>query len=116
MPAEGFEPPTYGLQNRCTTTVLSRHACILPLSRAAYIAAVCACGDLRRFLCSSALGEIRAHYADVARQWHIGASTRELARQAVGGCALRSRRHIARYRRRHRARAESCNRGVRLAA
>jgi fatty-acyl-CoA synthase len=25
MPAEGFEPPTYGLQNRCTTTVLSRH-------------------------------------------------------------------------------------------
>jgi hypothetical protein len=27
MPAEGFEPPTYGLQNRCTTTVLSRHVC-----------------------------------------------------------------------------------------
>ena len=26
MPAEGFEPPTYGLQNRCTTTVLSRHS------------------------------------------------------------------------------------------
>jgi hypothetical protein len=26
VPAEGFEPPTYGLQNRCTTTVLSRHA------------------------------------------------------------------------------------------
>jgi hypothetical protein len=25
VPAEGFEPPTYGLQNRCTTTVLSRH-------------------------------------------------------------------------------------------
>jgi hypothetical protein len=25
LPAEGFEPPTYGLQNRCTTTVLSRH-------------------------------------------------------------------------------------------
>jgi hypothetical protein len=24
VPAEGFEPPTYGLQNRCTTTVLSR--------------------------------------------------------------------------------------------
>ncbi len=24
MPAEGFEPPTFGLQNRCTTTVLSR--------------------------------------------------------------------------------------------
>ena len=24
LPAEGFEPPTYGLQNRCTTTVLSR--------------------------------------------------------------------------------------------
>jgi hypothetical protein len=27
VPAEGFEPPTYGLQNRCTTTVLSRHLC-----------------------------------------------------------------------------------------
>jgi hypothetical protein len=27
VPAEGFEPPTYGLQNRCTTTVLSRHVC-----------------------------------------------------------------------------------------
>ena len=26
MPTEGFEPPTYGLQNRCTTTVLSRLA------------------------------------------------------------------------------------------
>jgi hypothetical protein len=25
LPAEGFEPPTYGLQNRCTTAVLSRH-------------------------------------------------------------------------------------------
>jgi hypothetical protein len=27
LPAEGFEPPTYGLQNRCTTTVLSRRGC-----------------------------------------------------------------------------------------
>jgi hypothetical protein len=25
MPAEGFEPPTNGLQNRCSTTELSRH-------------------------------------------------------------------------------------------
>ena len=25
VPAERFELPTYGLQNRCTTTVLSRH-------------------------------------------------------------------------------------------
>lgn len=25
VPTEGFEPPTFGLQNRCTTTVLSRH-------------------------------------------------------------------------------------------
>ena len=24
VPAAGFEPATYGLQNRCTTTVLSR--------------------------------------------------------------------------------------------
>ncbi len=27
VPAEGFEPPTFGLQNRCTTTVLSRLSC-----------------------------------------------------------------------------------------
>ena len=25
MPAEGLEPPTNGLQNRCSTTELSRH-------------------------------------------------------------------------------------------
>jgi hypothetical protein len=30
LPAEGFEPPTYGLQNRCTTTVLSRHTIARP--------------------------------------------------------------------------------------
>ena len=29
MPGEGFEPPTFGLQNRCTTTVLTR----LPVRR-----------------------------------------------------------------------------------
>jgi hypothetical protein len=29
LPAEGFEPPTYGLQNRCTTTVLSRRGLAL---------------------------------------------------------------------------------------
>ena len=34
MPAEGFEPPTYGLQNRCTTTVLSRHRRIVRIHRA----------------------------------------------------------------------------------
>ena len=26
VPGEGFEPPTFGLQNRCTTTVLTRQA------------------------------------------------------------------------------------------
>ena len=26
VPGEGFEPPTFGLQNRCTTTVLTRRA------------------------------------------------------------------------------------------
>ncbi len=25
VPDEGFEPPTFGLQNRCTTPVLTRH-------------------------------------------------------------------------------------------
>jgi hypothetical protein len=24
VPGEGFEPPTFGLQNRCTTAVLTR--------------------------------------------------------------------------------------------
>src|ERR1700727_2468798 len=27
MPGEGFEPPTFGLQNRCTATVLTRRDC-----------------------------------------------------------------------------------------
>jgi hypothetical protein len=26
VPGEGFEPPTFGLQNRCTATVLTRPA------------------------------------------------------------------------------------------
>ena len=26
VPGEGFEPPTFGLQNRCTTTVLTRRS------------------------------------------------------------------------------------------
>ena len=30
MPAEGLEPPTNGLQNRCSTTELSRHLKRLP--------------------------------------------------------------------------------------
>tara|TARA_R110002124_G_scaffold186539_4_gene353996 strand:+ start:120 stop:401 length:282 start_codon:yes stop_codon:yes gene_type:complete len=29
VPEEGFEPPTFGLQNRCTTTVLFRHIAFL---------------------------------------------------------------------------------------
>ena len=29
MPGEGFEPPTFGLQNRCTTTVLTRPLALL---------------------------------------------------------------------------------------
>lgn len=35
VPGEGFEPPAFGLQNRCTTTVLTRHysiaAIVFPL-------------------------------------------------------------------------------------
>src|ERR1700731_4643946 len=30
VPGEGFEPPTFGLQNRCTTTVLTRRRGIVP--------------------------------------------------------------------------------------
>jgi hypothetical protein len=26
VPGEGFEPPTFGLQNRCTATVLTRRS------------------------------------------------------------------------------------------
>jgi hypothetical protein len=29
VPGEGFEPPTFGLQNRCTATVLTRQSQIL---------------------------------------------------------------------------------------
>ena len=29
VPDEGFEPPTFGLQNRCTTAVLIRRPCAL---------------------------------------------------------------------------------------
>jgi hypothetical protein len=30
VPGEGFEPPTFGLQNRCTATVLTRPSPMLP--------------------------------------------------------------------------------------
>ena len=30
MPGAGFEPATFGLQNRCTTTVLTRPKYIIP--------------------------------------------------------------------------------------
>ena len=30
VPGEGFEPPTFGLQNRCTTTVLTRRHAKFP--------------------------------------------------------------------------------------
>jgi hypothetical protein len=30
VPGEGFEPPTFGLQNRCTTTVLTRRSGMVP--------------------------------------------------------------------------------------
>ena len=29
VPGEGFEPPTFGLQNRCTTTVLTRQDVVI---------------------------------------------------------------------------------------
>lgn len=40
VPAEGIEPPTFGLQNRCTTAVLSRPADALagqPAHRAVHL-------------------------------------------------------------------------------
>ncbi len=36
VPGEGFEPPTFGLQNRCTATVLTRRNQILTRFRAAF--------------------------------------------------------------------------------
>ena len=33
VPDEGLEPPTFGLQNRCTTTVLIRHGKRMPRVR-----------------------------------------------------------------------------------
>src|SRR6266404_6382749 len=47
VPAEGFEPPTYGLQNRCTTTVLSRHG-------SAHIITASASGGLPKSIASPA--------------------------------------------------------------
>jgi hypothetical protein len=32
MPGEGFEPPAFGLQNRCTTTVLTRQIQAIPVA------------------------------------------------------------------------------------
>ena len=32
VPGEGFEPPTFGLQNRCTTTVLTRRGVTLTIN------------------------------------------------------------------------------------
>jgi hypothetical protein len=32
MPGEGFEPPTFGLQNRCTTTVLTRQSVFVSIT------------------------------------------------------------------------------------
>jgi hypothetical protein len=32
VPGEGFEPPTNGLQNRCSTTELTRHKCLRSLA------------------------------------------------------------------------------------
>ena len=37
MPGEGFEPPTFGLQNRCTTTVLTRHISDLAVSSVEHV-------------------------------------------------------------------------------
>ena len=53
VPGEGFEPPTFGLQNRCTTTVLTRQIIKDLASFAAWpqgprFAALHAWGPLRR--------------------------------------------------------------------
>ena len=37
MPGEGFEPPTFGLQNRCTTTVLTRRAAFSSIMSRAFV-------------------------------------------------------------------------------
>jgi hypothetical protein len=34
-PSVGFEPTTYGLQNRCTTTVLTRHLLFIYINNVA---------------------------------------------------------------------------------
>jgi hypothetical protein len=44
VPGEGFEPPTFGLQNRCTTTVLTRQRHVISMFWVASVAvntAVC---------------------------------------------------------------------------
>ena len=56
VPAEGFEPPTFGLQNRCTTTVLSRHfkkivGIIYQIARGKIKPFICLFVFLLHFLC-----------------------------------------------------------------
>ena len=36
VPDEGFEPPTFGLQNRCSTTELIRHKYLIYLNVLAF--------------------------------------------------------------------------------
>ena len=38
VPGEGFEPPTFGLQNRCTTTVLTRQKFLVAMTCISWIA------------------------------------------------------------------------------
>jgi hypothetical protein len=60
VPAEGFEPPTYGLQNRCTTTVLSRHFKDTASGRMTVHSTAAASGAINRLRFSVIYGQIFA--------------------------------------------------------
>src|ERR1700733_14443114 len=66
VPGEGFEPPTFGLQNRCTTTVLTRQKidqCFCPKSMDPTSLGACTPrirhSRLTRFLAPSAIVALR---------------------------------------------------------
>jgi hypothetical protein len=71
VPAEGFEPPTYGLQNRCTTTVLSRQ---------------------NNNLCASSISGVSAYVSNTVKVAGAGAALGAYSTAAHGGSNRPARR------------------------
>src|ERR1700733_14650951 len=79
VPGEGFEPPTFGLQNRCTTTVLTRQKidqCFCPNSMDPTSLGALRHSRLTRFLVPSAIVALRHPLAPLGT---FGATEQRLA-------------------------------------